>query len=255
MLLWHEEDETDDKCDDDDGPTERVSRDPGDECDEQIIDRLIDYSRYHRAKWSRYRKSECNTPISSSGPQRHDIFARLRGKYAIEWSKWYQLRLSSRDRERGTKSWCRLTNTSEGTWVNRDIDIITWIEGNCSSSCIMESDLGDIGHHDTIRFDWYIHVWEYWYSSWFREEPILYQERYEERYSKQIKDTEFVHVLTKNEKIRLFIDFYAISFGYFSVQKLDIFLELECMFGIFVVEYCSLFWYEHYIDWESLEWG
>jgi hypothetical protein len=60
-------------------------------------------------------------------------------------------------------------------------------------------------------------------------------------------------VLTKNEKIRLFIDFCAISFGYFSVQKLDIFFELECVFGIFVVEYCSLFWYEHDIDREPLE--
>ena len=50
MLLWDEEDETDDERDDDDSPAELVTRDPGDECDEQIIDRLIDYSRYHRTK-------------------------------------------------------------------------------------------------------------------------------------------------------------------------------------------------------------
>jgi hypothetical protein len=81
-----------------------VSRDPGDECDEQVIDRLIHYCRYHRSERSWYRKSECNTPISASSPQRHDIFARLCREYTIEWGKWYQLGLSSRDHERSTKS-------------------------------------------------------------------------------------------------------------------------------------------------------
>jgi hypothetical protein len=45
MMLRYEEDETDDDRHDDDRPTERVSWEPRDECDEEIIYRLIDERR------------------------------------------------------------------------------------------------------------------------------------------------------------------------------------------------------------------
>jgi hypothetical protein len=45
MMLWYEEDETDDDRHYDDRPAERVTREPRDERDEEIVYRLIDERR------------------------------------------------------------------------------------------------------------------------------------------------------------------------------------------------------------------
>ena len=50
LLLWDEEYHTDDERDDDDSPPELMSRYPGDESNEEVIDRLIYDRRNHRSK-------------------------------------------------------------------------------------------------------------------------------------------------------------------------------------------------------------
>jgi hypothetical protein len=55
VLLRDEEDQTDDDRDDDDRPSERVTREPGDESDEEIVDRVVEQCCKERTKcsWSR----------------------------------------------------------------------------------------------------------------------------------------------------------------------------------------------------------
>ena len=77
MILRDEKDEADDQCDDDYSPAEGVPREKCQKCHEEIINRIIDYTREETSECSRKTLRECSDSISEWS---------LDGKYIFSWS-------------------------------------------------------------------------------------------------------------------------------------------------------------------------
>jgi hypothetical protein len=78
VVLRDEEDETDDDRDDDDRPSKWMTWDPSEECDEEIIDRLIDRHREKTSDHTRLLSGEKHRTVSEWRLQSDDILPCLR---------------------------------------------------------------------------------------------------------------------------------------------------------------------------------
>ena len=75
MILRDEKDESDDERDDDYSPAERVSREECQKCHEEIINRIIYYTREETSECSRKTLRECSESLSEWSLDGKNIFS------------------------------------------------------------------------------------------------------------------------------------------------------------------------------------
>lgn len=85
MVLRNKEDDTYDDSDDDDGPTEWMSREPCEECYEEIVDRLIHCYREKCSDDSRFFCLKIYHPLSIWSIECDNILSSLTCEYLVEW--------------------------------------------------------------------------------------------------------------------------------------------------------------------------
>ena len=153
MVLWNEEDQSDNECDDDDRETERVSREESDERDEEIIDRFIEKTRERGSDRSWLTQIECDTTIIQRSFCGDGILPWSLSKDMIEHRKWEELLLFRKDDDLLTKIRSRFCDIREGIGVDGDWYILTRIESQWSGWVIDHLDFWNIWDRDIFLID------------------------------------------------------------------------------------------------------
>ena len=133
VVLRNEEDETYDDSDDDDGPTEWMSREPCQECYKEVVYGLIDCCREEASDDSRFFSFKKYYSLTVLSIECNNILACVFCEYLIEWSEWNLPSCASFYSNDITESWSRVTNILDLSYtIKRYLDICTWIDRDTS---------------------------------------------------------------------------------------------------------------------------
>lgn len=105
-----------------------MSREEGDKCDEEIVDRFIEEARECGSDGTRLAEVECDDTVTERSFRGDDILPCRLSEDSVELREWEELLLFRKDDDRLTKIRSRFRDIREGIGVDHDGYILTRIE-------------------------------------------------------------------------------------------------------------------------------